>query len=437
MNTLEGLRAGEYAGTKRIKIASGLTSFPLEILDLAPTLEILDLSGNHISSLPSTISRLQKLKIVFLSDCGFTIFPKELSQCSGLEMIAFKNNGMTTIPEDSFPPNLRWLILTNNKLEALPKSIGTCPRLQKCMLAGNSLKDLPTEMANCKKLGLLRLSANKLSSIPDWLLEMPELSFLAFAGNPCAPSFEDNPVLDDIAWSQLSVNTLLGEGASGIISKGVWKAEESHKEVAVKLFKGDITSDGLPADEMAACITAGSHPNLIDPVGKIHGHPDKRGLVLELIPPHYKNLGNPPTLDTCTRDSYPESLIFTVEKAVGILRSISSAAAHLHERGISHGDLYAHNILVDEAGHALLGDFGAASIYRRNHERAEALEKLEVLAFGHLIEDMMGLVPANNLQQDVEADSTLRKLHKLCTLSTVKDRPLFSEICQTLQTLKT
>lgn len=339
---------------------------------------------------------------------------------------------MISILEDAFPPNLRWLILTNNKIVALPKSIGKCHRLQKCMLAGNQLTGLPDKMANCKKLGLLRISANRIKELPEWLCEMPELSFLAFAGNPCAPTFEDNPVLEDIPWEDLSVTTLLGEGASGIISKGVWKREG--KECAVKLFKGEVTSDGSPADEMAACITAGRHSNLIDPWGKIHGHPDKKGLVLQLIPPHYGNLGSPPTLDSCTRDNYPDTLYgsFSAQKAVRILKGIASAAAHLHDKGISHGDLYAHNILVDKDGHALLGDFGAASIYRRNHERAEAFEKLEVLAFGHLIEDMMSLVgPYNDgesLKTTDDVLASLQDLHAKCTGFVVQDRPLFEDV---------
>jgi Protein kinase domain/Leucine rich repeat len=437
--TLEGLRSGQYKGFKRVKISSGLTEFPREILALFNTLEILDLSGNPLSTLPKDISRLHKLKIAFFSDCKFTTFPKELAQCRSLEMIAFKGNGMTTLPEGSFPRKLRWLILTNNLITSLPASIGQCHRLQKCMLAGNRLTSLPPEMAHCRKLGLLRLSANKLTSVPAWLFSLPELSFLSFAGNPCAPSFEDNPVLDDITWSSLSVQHLLGEGASGIISKGTWAhSTNEQKVVAIKLFKGEVTSDGSPIDEMNACITAGRHPNLIDPIGKIHDHPEKRGLVLELIPAHYTNLGLPPTLESCTRDAFHPETVFSVEKCKNILLGIAAAAAHLHERGIAHGDLYAHNILIDDKGHALLGDFGAATIYGTKHEMGDRLERMEVFAFGHLIEDLLGLV-----ERMVDGDSVLGEkdayvveglnlLHWRCTDPVVEERPLFKEVHEEL-----
>jgi Protein tyrosine and serine/threonine kinase len=436
VQTVEELRAGEYEGTKKLKLVScGLFEFPREILNLADSLEILDLSGNPLSQLPEDFHRLHNLKIAFFSDCRFAVFPTQLAKCCSLEMVAFRGNGMITIPEGTFPPQIRWLILTNNLIGSLPRSIGKCHRLQKAMLAGNRLTTLPDEMVNCKKLGLLRLSVNNITNLPTWLFSLPELAFLSFAGNPYASSFKDNLVLDDIAWSDLTINEMLGEGASGIISKGVWKPKTDAPEsaVAIKLFKGSLTSDGSPADELIACITAGSHPNLINPIAKIHGHPEgKPGLVLQLIPPHYTNLGLPPTMQSCTRDSFIPGSVFSAGKCMAILRSVASAAAHLHAGGIAHGDLYAHNILIDEAGHALLGDFGAATIYRKSHARGEAIERLEVLAFGHLIEDLLGLVDHGTVDQDGEFLDLLSALHRWCTRDTVLDRPSFVEVCKIL-----
>lgn len=439
--TVEELRAGEYQGTKKLKLVScDLYEFPREILDLADSLELLDLSSNPLSQLPEDFHRLQNLKIAFFSDCNFATFPKQLAQCSSLEMIAFRGNAMTTIPEHAFPPQLRWLILTNNLIRSLPESIGKCLRLQKVMLAGNHLTTLPDEMADCTKLGLLRLSANKIAHLPPWLFALPELAFLSLAGNPCTPSIEDYPVLDSIAWSDLTVNEILGEGASGVISKGVWKAktDEDEKEVAIKLFKGAVTSDGSPADEMTACITAGSHPNLIDPIAKIHDHPDgKPGLVLQLIPPHYANLGLPPTLQSCTRDAYPPGMALSVGKARTILRGVASAAAHLHARGIAHGDLYAHNVLIDDAGHALLGDFGAATNYREmdGSVKGAAFERLDVCAFGHLIEDLVGLVDWKSVEREMERVflEVVSQLQDWCTDGEVMHRPLFTEVCLLLE----
>ncbi|KAH6663185.1 hypothetical protein B0J14DRAFT_609518 [Halenospora varia] len=439
---------------QKIKISSPLlTTFPLEILSAFSTLTHLDLSNNpSLSTLPSSISRLHNLKIAFFSNCAFQVFPKELSQCRSLEMVAFKGNHMTTIPENSFPRRLRWLILTGNEIEELPRSIGKCERLQKCMLAGNKLRALPEEMRACRKLGLLRLSGNEIEVLPSWIFELPELSFLSWAGNPCAqrldPTSISNPVLDDVHWEELEVQQLLGEGASGVISKGAWRRkqqeEQEHKEVAIKLFRGAITSDGSPADEMLATITAGKHPNLINPLGQIHSHPtpEQLGLVLELIPPTYENLGLPPNFDSCTRDAFHDEMVFSVDMAHGILLGIASAAEHLHEKGIKHGDLYAHNILLDKSsGHALLGDFGAATVYSKSHSHAEYIEKMEVFAFGHLVEDLLGLVERKvdgdgegiMDEKDAYRIEGLNSLHWKCSNPVVLDRPCFREVREELE----
>jgi len=175
-HSLKDLKSGQLIGLKRLKLACGLTEFPKEILTLADTLEILDLSDNKMSELPSDIHKLKKLKIIFFGSNNFTEFPAVLSKCSFLSMIGFKSNQIHLVPENAFPSTLRWLILTDNKIEKLPKSIGDCPRLQKCALAGNLIEELPVEMKNCINLELIRISANRLKTIPEWLFELPKLS---------------------------------------------------------------------------------------------------------------------------------------------------------------------------------------------------------------------------------------------------------------------
>ena len=49
MNTLDQLKTGQLAGTKRLDLSCGLTEFPQEIFELADTLEILNLT-NHANA---------------------------------------------------------------------------------------------------------------------------------------------------------------------------------------------------------------------------------------------------------------------------------------------------------------------------------------------------------------------------------------------------
>jgi hypothetical protein len=165
MHTLEQLERGELAGIRRLDLSADLQSFPEAIFALADTLEVLNLSGNRLKSLPSDLSRLRKLRILFCSDNLFTEVPDCLGDCEQLEMIGFKANQIRYLPAAALPPALRWLILTDNQLQELPDEIGNCRRLQKLMLAGNQLSSLPDSLANCVNLELLRIAANRLPAL--------------------------------------------------------------------------------------------------------------------------------------------------------------------------------------------------------------------------------------------------------------------------------
>ena len=424
-NTLEDLKAGRLKGAKRLQIACGLKAFPEEIITLSDTLEVLDLSGNDLNELPESIAKLKKLKIIFFANNNFTTFPKILASCPTLSMIGFKSNKITSVPENAFPPLLRWLILTDNQIKVLPKSIGKVSLLQKCALAGNLIEALPESMKNCENLALLRISANKLRVIPNWLFSLPKLSWVAFAGNPGSDSLKLNSDLRSVDWQDFHIQQILGEGASGLISKAKWISES--KDVAIKVFKGDVTSDGLPDDEMAISILAGFHENLVSFFGKIQQHPEgKNGLIMELIPPSFINLGNPPNFDTCTRDTFEDNALFTEEEFLKIVKSIASVTAQLHSKGINHGDLYAHNILVNKSADCLLGDYGAASYYDTNSELAHNIERIEVSAFGCLIEDLLGLVSKDELNKNVL--NRWKQLITSCFNPDVKSRMSFNEI---------
>lgn len=429
MQSLLALRNGELKGAVSLKLSENLTEFPKEIFELADTLEVLDLSFNKLNALPADFGRLKKLKIFFCSENLFTVMPEQLADCPLLDIVGFKSNQIISVPAKSLNPNLRWLILTNNNIAELPKEIGLCSRMQKLMLSGNRLSALPKELSNCRNLALLRIAANKLQELPWWITQLPKLSWIAFSGN----NFSKTPAVETLSlinWHDLEVSHLLGEGASGIISKANRTIGDETREVAVKIFKGKVTSDGLPEDEMSAYIAAGYHPGLVNLIGQIALHPeDKKGLVMDLIPHHFYNLGLPPSLESCTRDVFPPERKLSEKQITGIAKTIASLAAQLHEAGIMHGDLYAHNTLIDDEGHTLFGDFGAASFYDKTAEAAAVLERIEVSAYGYLLDDLLSL---KNETVSEEVYTAISEIRNTCLNPVPLERPAFQELVDQL-----
>ena len=129
-----------------------------------------------------------RLHTLFASNNRITTLPAVLGYCRTLHTLSVKANPITRVPADALAPTLRWLILTDHRIPALPDSLVGSIRRQKLMLAGNRLSRLPTGLAALQRLELLRLSANHFATaadaLPDELRALPRLAWLAHASNP-------------------------------------------------------------------------------------------------------------------------------------------------------------------------------------------------------------------------------------------------------------
>jgi len=270
------------------------------------------------------------------------------------------------------------------------------------MLAGNQLSTLPGSIGNCKSLELLRISANQFTELPSWLLSLPKLKWLAYAGNPFSNVVEAERMQEQrpiaIDWAELTIGKVLGQGASGVTYQTNWQHNSNNEAVAVKLFKGGLTSDGLPSCEMHANVIAGEHKNLVGVIGVIANHPEGvQGLVMPLLSAGLKILAEPPSFETCTRDVYPVLTTLSSAQALHITNGVGNALHHLHAKGLMHGDLYAHNILWN-GEQVVLSDLGAASFLPiQNEVMARLLAKLDVRAYQVLVEELASFVGLTDL----------------------------------------
>ncbi len=429
--TLQALRRGDLAGARALRLPGPLDALPTEVFGLADTLEQLDLSGCGLTGLPEDFGRLRRLRVLFCSGNRFERLPSVLGDCPELAQIGFRGTGLREVPGEALPPRLRWLTLTDNRIAHLPDALGERPHLQKLMLAGNALTALPPTLEGAKNLELVRLAANAFEVLPPWLADLPRLAWIAWAGN----SFEGQAAparVPDVPWGQLEPGILLGEGASGRIVSALWNPPTGPAQtVALKLFKGTMTSDGLPEREMAACLAAGRHPNLTGALGQVVDHPDgAQGLLMPLLPADWRVLAGPPSLESCSRDVYDPDLRLGSAVALRIARDGARGAAHLHARGLLHGDLYAHNTLWDgTAGEAVLSDFGAASLLPPGPAGA-AWQRIETRAFGLMLGELL-----DRCASEPEEIARLRDLERACVQADVAARPLMAEVVEALSGL--
>ena len=417
---LAALGRGDLAGVRELRLP-GLREFPRDLFGLADTLEVLDIGDGELTDLPADFGRLGNLRVLFCSGNRFERLPPALGDCPALSQMGFRRSNVRDVPAESLPPRLRWLILTDNRIDYLPASLGARPLLQKLMLSGNRLTSLPASLAGANRLELIRLSANRFDALPAWLLDLPGLAWASWSGNPFAWSGTAMAAnTRRIPWREIEIGDNIGEGASGRVHRALWRdfAGARTLPVAVKLFRGAMTSDGLPDSEIDASLAAGEHPNLIGAHGRIDDHPSgDAALLTPLLPGRWRVLAGPPSAESCSRDVYAPDCRMTTAVAHRLALGVASATAHLHTRGVSHGDLYAHNILWDgDRGDCALTDFGAASRLPMG-AAGDALRRVETRAFGLLLDELLNCCASDKRVAD------LRDLAAACTQPNVAARP--------------
>ena len=158
--------------------------FLLKFLLKFSELQELGLSWNQLSSLPESISSLQKLRVLDLSDNQLSSLPKSIGSLHNLQQLFLWNNQLFSLPESfSSLKNLRELWLLGNKLFSLPESISSLKNLQKLWLTGNHLFFLPESIGSLQNLQELYLDYNQLSSLPESISSLKELRVLHLSGN--------------------------------------------------------------------------------------------------------------------------------------------------------------------------------------------------------------------------------------------------------------
>ncbi|KAK6944785.1 Leucine-rich repeat [Dillenia turbinata] len=131
---------------------------------------VFDVHSNQLKSLPNSIGCLSKLKVLNVSGNLLVSLPKTIENCRSLEELNANFNKLTKLPDTiGFELiNLKKLSVNSNKLIFLPNSITHITTLRILDARLNCLHSLPENLENLINLQVLNISQNFrcLSSLP-------------------------------------------------------------------------------------------------------------------------------------------------------------------------------------------------------------------------------------------------------------------------------
>ncbi|NEO36773.1 MAG: GTPase [Moorea sp. SIOASIH] len=162
------------------------TEILTEVFNLSQ-LEVLDLSGKQLKTVPESIGKLTNLTTLNLSGTQLTTVPESIGKLTNLTKLNLSGNQLTIVPESIGKlTNLTELNLSKNQLTTVPESIGKLTNLTTLNLSFNHFNQLtivPESIGKLTKLTELNLSTNNLKKIPESINQLTLLTQLDLSFN--------------------------------------------------------------------------------------------------------------------------------------------------------------------------------------------------------------------------------------------------------------
>ncbi|KAJ4419862.1 hypothetical protein N0V85_000844 [Neurospora sp. IMI 360204] len=175
-------------------------------------LEILDLHGNNLSSLPSNFGNLSRLRVLNISENAFESLPfATLAKMPLTEINARKNQISGTLIDDLVDslPFLQTLDVSSNQLIHLcsPTKTVTMPALLQICLSMNRLQDLP-DIGSWAKLHTIAADENNINAIPEGFTRLEHLKSVDFSSNDIRIIPNEVGRMENLTMLRLSGNPL-------------------------------------------------------------------------------------------------------------------------------------------------------------------------------------------------------------------------------------
>ncbi|XP_032315575.1 leucine-rich repeat and calponin homology domain-containing protein 4 isoform X2 [Camelus ferus] len=132
-----------------------------------------DLSRNRFPEVPEAACQLVSLEGLSLYHNCLRCLNPALGNLTALTYLNLSRNQLSSLPPYICQLPLRVLIVSNNKLGALPPDIGALGSLRQLDVSSNELQSLPAELCGLSSLRDLNVRRNQLSTLPDELGDLP------------------------------------------------------------------------------------------------------------------------------------------------------------------------------------------------------------------------------------------------------------------------
>ncbi|XP_036760491.2 leucine-rich repeat and calponin homology domain-containing protein 4 isoform X1 [Manis pentadactyla] len=132
-----------------------------------------DLSRNRFPEVPEAACQLVSLEGLSLYHNCLRCLNPALGNLTALTYLNLSRNQLSFLPPYICQLPLRVLIVSNNKLGALPPDISALGSLRQLDVSSNELQSLPAELCSLPSLRDLNVRRNQLSTLPDDLGDLP------------------------------------------------------------------------------------------------------------------------------------------------------------------------------------------------------------------------------------------------------------------------
>lgn len=179
LNSLASLQFAPFNHLRVLNVSSNhLTSLPAHILELPLTTLIARNNKLSNDSLPkSLLSKTAVFRELNLSGNLFSHFPEQCLELPQLKYLYLGGNSIQTLPKDVWRMrNLMVLSMPGNRLVDVPESVGSLQNLQALILNDNALERIPGSVAMLSSLKSLYLHKNRLKHLPRDLITLRNLN---------------------------------------------------------------------------------------------------------------------------------------------------------------------------------------------------------------------------------------------------------------------